>query len=205
MYLPFPGVRVHRPEIRIFIIPLFFTFILGQNMQSDQGYSPPKDQPGAISQVEKNEDQEILQYYRIFMPEERILFKRILTILGYEFHSDSSNWTEDDIQTIIAFQSDYGLNVDGLIGPETITTMVQALESYLGSMQGSSVKTATPPPARTVVQNQPRLRVGDIVKYFHPKLKKSRYARVAKITGNEVTIYDHDRKEYFTVDIDEVE
>jgi len=168
--------------------------------QTENPYNFPE-----YSQTDEISDAQ--SYYNIYMPEERILFKYILTILGYEFDLNNPEWTEDNIETVKHFQRDSGIKVDGLIGPETLNAMIISLGvlNELGDQQNLSLANQQQTDQVKILRrNKSNVRVGDIVKYFHFELGEFRYARVYRISGNDVTIYDRDRNEYFTLDKDKI-
>gem|GEM_PF-3324522 len=168
--------------------------------QTQEPYEFPEYSP--VDEITK-----VLNYYSLYMPEERILFKYVLTILGYEFDLNNPEWTEDNIEGVKDFQRDSGIKVDGMIGPETLNAMVISLGMLdeLGDKQDLSLAHQQQTDRMKILRrNKSSIRVGDIIKYFHFELGQFRYARVYRISGNNVTIYDRDRDEYFTLDKDKI-
>ena len=129
----------------------------------------------------------------------------MMQILGYPMEVQDPLWTPANAGVVKRFQREHRIRVDGKIGPETMGTMLRALLLYYEQISDIPyvVDLDLLPPG-VIIQNRERIRVGEIVKYFHTDLARFRYARVLSIHNNRVEILDWTRKETFIVDIDDL-
>lgn len=186
------------------IICLTLTFIV-----ISQGFSQIRSNPNLPAHIANLDLQpEVLQsvlWHEQYLPEERMLFKMILQILGYPIKPQDPLWNPVDVSVVKRFQKEHKIRVDGKIGPETMGIMFRALLLYYEQISDIPyvIDLDLLPPG-VIIQNRERVRVGEIVKYFHPGLARFRYARVLSIHNNRVEIFDWTRKETFIVDIDDL-
>jgi len=95
--------------------------------------------------------------------------------------------------------------VDGKIGMETLSTMSFILnELYRHRDDESSLEFPQSSMGKILFTNYDRVRVGDIVKYWHYDFDKWLYARVTKIVDTTVSLQDWRRDEHFIMDMDDI-
>ncbi|MFQ6677183.1 MAG: peptidoglycan-binding domain-containing protein [Fidelibacterota bacterium] len=145
-------------------------------------------------------------WYDQYNEEENILLKEILSHFGYEINTDTSYWSSDDTDIVKQFQEKNFIRVDGKIGPETLSTMSFILHELFDHESIESIQGFTQPTFGNILfTNYDQVKVGDIVKYWHPDFDKWLYARVTSIVGTTVTLNDWSRRETFMMDKDDIE
>lgn len=141
-----------------------------------------------------------------YTDEERLLLKDILFHFGYEIDTDTSQWTQENSEVVKVFQQDNFIKVDGKIGPETLSTMSFILhELYRHHDEESFQESSQSSIGKILFTNYDRVRVGDMVKYWHYDFDKWLYARVTKIVDTTVFLHDWRRDERFIMDMDDIE
>jgi len=186
-----------------------FTFLLFAILIVSQAISqaPNPNLPEHVSNypdIQPDALQSIL-WHEQYLPEERMLFKMMLQILGYPIEPQDPLWNPSNSGVVKRFQKEHKIRVDGKVGPETMGTMLRALMLYYEQISDIPyvIDLDLLPPG-VIIQNRERIRIGEIVKYFHSDLARFRYARVLSVHSNRVEILDWTRKETFIVDIDDL-